>query len=130
MALAVSMLDPPPTATNASHGPLALACSIAASMLSSVGSTCTPKCIYIDPPFNTGQAFAQYDDGIEHSIWLSLMRDRLDLLRRLLRPDGSIWVHCDDNEQAYLRVAMDEVFGRENFITTIIWQKVDSPNDN
>jgi len=88
------------------------------------------KCIYIDPPFNTGQAFAQYDDGVEHSIWLSLMRDRLELLRRLLRPDGSIWVHCDDNEQAYLRVAMDEVFGRENFITTIIWQKVDSPNDN
>ncbi len=88
------------------------------------------KCIYIDPPFNTGQAFAQYDDGIEHSIWLSLMRDRLDLLRRLLRPDGSIWVHCDDNEQAYLKIVMDELFGRENFLTAIIWQKVDSPNDN
>jgi len=61
-------------------------------------------CIYIDPPFNTGQAFDHYDDGVEHSLWLTLMRDRIDILRRLLKPDGSIWVHCDDNEQAYLKV--------------------------
>lgn len=88
------------------------------------------KCIYIDPPFNTGQAFEHYEDGVEHSLWLSLMRDRLDALRKLLRSDGSIWVHCDDNEQAYLKIVMDEVFGRANFITIAIWQKVDSPNDN
>lgn len=88
------------------------------------------KCIYIDPPFNTGQAFEHYDDGIEHSLWLSLMRDRLEILQRLLAKSGSIWVHCDDTEQAYLKVVMDEVFGRENFIACFIWQKVDSPNDN
>lgn len=82
------------------------------------------KCIYIDPPYNTGSAFEHYDDGVEHSLWLSLMRDRLELLRRLLRVDGSIWVSIDDNEMAYLRVLMDEVFGRSNFVATIIWQKV------
>jgi adenine-specific DNA-methyltransferase len=80
------------------------------------------KCIYIDPPFNTKQAFEHYDDSVEHSIWLSLMRDRLDLLGRLLRSDGSIWVHCDDNEQAYLRVMMDEVLGRSSFVATVVWQ--------
>ncbi|MGB4801323.1 MAG: site-specific DNA-methyltransferase, partial [Anaerolineae bacterium] len=80
------------------------------------------KCIYIDPPFNTGQAFEHYDDGVEHSLWLSLMRDRIEILRRLLRPDGSIWVHCDDNEQAYLKVMMDEVFGRAAFVATVVWQ--------
>ena len=80
------------------------------------------KCIYIDPPFNTGQAFEHYDDGIEHSLWLSLMRDRLSILSRLLHTDGSIWVHCDDNEQAYLKVMMDEVFGRAAFVATVVWQ--------
>jgi len=80
------------------------------------------KCIYIDPPFNTGQAFEHYDDGIEHSLWLTLMRDRIELLARLLRSDGSIWVHCDDNEQAYLKVMMDEVFGRSSFIATVVWE--------
>ena len=88
------------------------------------------KCIYIDPPYNTGSAFTHYDDGVEHSLWLSLMRDRLDLLRRLLTIDGAIWVQIDDNEGHYLKVLMDELFGRSNFITTSIWQKVDSPNDN
>ena len=88
------------------------------------------KCIYIDPPFNTGQAFEFYDDGIAHSLWLSLMRDRLIELRQLLSFDGSIWVHCNDSEQAYLKIVMDEIFGRDNFVTTFIWQKVDSPNDN
>ena len=81
------------------------------------------KCIYIDPPYNTGSAFEHYDDGIEHSLWLSLLRDRLELLRRLLKPDGSIWVSIDDNEVGYLHVLMDEIFERRNFVTTIIWEK-------
>ncbi|MBX3384144.1 MAG: site-specific DNA-methyltransferase [Phycisphaeraceae bacterium] len=81
------------------------------------------KCIYIDPPYNTGSAFEHYDDGIEHSLWLSLMRDRLELLRRLLMDDGSIWVSLDDNESHYCRVLMDEIFGRANFVATIVWQK-------
>lgn len=80
------------------------------------------RCIYIDPPFNTGQAFEHYDDGLEHSLWLSLMRDRIQILWSLLTPDGSIWVHCDDHEQAYLKVMMDEICGRSSFITTIVWQ--------
>lgn len=73
------------------------------------------KCIYIDPPFNTGQAFDHYDDGVEHSIWLNLMVSRLELLRKLLHPEGTIWVHLDDNEVHYLRVTMDEIFGRDCF---------------
>lgn len=82
------------------------------------------KCIYIDPPYNTGSAFEHYDDGIEHSLWLSLMRDRLELLRQLLAQDGSIWVSIDDNECHYLKVMMDEVFGRSNFIANVVWEKV------
>lgn len=85
------------------------------------------KCIYIDPPYNTGSAFPQYDDGYEHSIWLSLMRDRLEMLRDLLAEDGSIWISIDDNEQAYLKMLMDEVFGRNNFINNVIWEKKYSP---
>lgn len=77
------------------------------------------KCIYIDPPYNTGNAFEFYDDDVEHSIWLSLMRDRLILLRELLADEGSIWIQIDDEEQAYLKVLCDEVFGRRNFINTI-----------
>lgn len=88
------------------------------------------KCIYIDPPFNTGQAFDHYEDGIEHSLWLGLMRDRLELLKRLLRPDGTIWVHLDDNEVHYLRVLMDEIFGRHNFITSVCWRAADSSNND
>jgi adenine-specific DNA-methyltransferase len=88
------------------------------------------KCIYIDPPYNTGSAFQHYDDGVEHSLWLSLIRDRLEILRNLLTPDGVIFVQADDNEGQYLKVLMDEVFGRHNFIATFIWRKVDSPNDN
>ena len=87
------------------------------------------KCIYIDPPYNTGSAFTHYDDGLEHSIWLSLMRDRLEILRRLMRDDASIWVSIDDNEQPYLRVLMDEVFGRQNFVATVVWQKVFAPKN-
>ncbi len=82
------------------------------------------KCIYIDPPYNTGAAFTHYDDGVEHSLWLSLMRDRLELLRRLLSVKGSIWISIDDNECHYLKVAMDEIFGRANFVASVIWQKV------
>ena len=81
------------------------------------------KCICIDPPYNTGSAFEHYDDGIEHSLWLSLMRDRLEILRTLLREDGSIWISIDDNEAHYLKVLCDEVFGRGNFVATIIWEK-------
>jgi len=81
------------------------------------------KCIYIDPPYNTGTAFEQYDDGVEHSIWLSMMRDRLMLLKRLLSKDGSLWISIDDTEYAYLRVLLDEIFGRSNFVTSVIWEK-------
>ena len=88
------------------------------------------KCVFIDPPYNTGSAFEHYDDGVEHSIWLSLMRDRLEILRELLSTDGVICVQADDDEGQYLKVMMDEVFGRRNFLTTFIWRKVDSPNDN
>jgi adenine-specific DNA-methyltransferase len=81
------------------------------------------KCIFIDPPYNTGSAFKQYDDGIEHSLWLSLMRDRLELLRRLLSDDGSLWITIDDNECHYLKVLCDELFGRTNFVATCVWEK-------
>jgi len=88
------------------------------------------KCVFIDPPYNTGTAFAQYDDGIEHSLWLSLMRDRLELLRRLLSVDGSIWTTLDDNEAHYFKILCDELFGRECFIADICWKKRDgAPND-
>ena len=88
------------------------------------------KCIYIDPPYNTGSAFEHYDDGIEHSIWLGLMRDRMELLHKLLAKDGSIWISIDDNEQAYLKVMLDEVFGRSNFFANIVWQhSIQGKND-
>ena len=77
------------------------------------------KCIYIDPPYNTGNAFDYYDDGVEHSIWLNLMRQRLVLLRELLSEEGSIWIQIDDEEQAYLKVLCDEIFGRVNFVNMI-----------
>ena len=85
------------------------------------------KCIYIDPPYNTRSAFEHYDDNLEHSVWLSMMYPRLELLRELLAEDGSIWVSIDDNEAHYLKVMMDEVFGRSNFVTTVIWRKNYSP---
>lgn len=81
------------------------------------------KCVFIDPPYNTGSAFTHYDDGLEHSIWLSMMRDRLDIIRRLLSEDGSLWITIDDNESHYLKVMCDEVFGRRNFVSNIVWQK-------
>jgi adenine-specific DNA-methyltransferase len=82
------------------------------------------KCIFIDPPYNTGSAFTHYDDGVEHSIWLSLMRDRLEMLRQLLSEDGSLWITIDDNEAHYLKVLCDEVFGRVNFVANCLWEKV------
>lgn len=85
------------------------------------------KLVYIDPPFNTGQAFEQYDDGLEHSVWLTMMRDRLEQIKDLLVEDGSVWVHLDDAEASYTRLLMDEVFGRDNFLGTVIWEKTDSP---
>ena len=81
------------------------------------------KCIYIDPPYNTGSAFEFYDDNVEHSIWLSLMKPRLELLRKLLTDDGFIFVQIDDNEMAYLKVLLDEIFGRTNYINTIVWKR-------
>jgi len=88
------------------------------------------KCVFIDPPYNTGSAFAHYDDGLEHSIWLGLMRDRLEIIRRLLADDGSLWITIDDNEAHYLKVMCDEVFGRGNFVSTVIWQKKYAPKSD
>ena len=82
------------------------------------------KCIYIDPPYNTRSAFEHYDDNLEHSKWLAMMWPRLELLRELLSEDGSIWVSIDDNEGHYLKVIMDEIFGRSNLISNVVWQKV------
>lgn len=85
------------------------------------------RCIFIDPPYNTGSAFSHYDDGLEHSIWLGLMRDRLDVIRRLLSENGSLWITIDDNEAHYLKVLCDEVFGRANFVANVVWQKKYAP---
>ncbi|MDD2608917.1 MAG: site-specific DNA-methyltransferase [Giesbergeria sp.] len=88
------------------------------------------KCIFIDPPYNTKSAFEHYDDNLEHSQWLSMMLPRLQLLRDLLREDGSIWVTIDDNEGHYLKVLMDEVFGRRNFVANVFWEKKFSPQND
>ncbi|MEG6586066.1 site-specific DNA-methyltransferase [Dendrosporobacter sp. 1207_IL3150] len=86
------------------------------------------KCIYIDPPYNTKSAFEHYDDNLEHSQWLNMMYPRLELLQEFLREDGSIWVSIDDNEVHYLKVIMDEIFGRSNFVANVVWQKRTSPD--
>jgi adenine-specific DNA-methyltransferase len=88
------------------------------------------KCVFIDPPYNTGSAFTHYDDGVEHSLWLSLMRDRLEAIRTLLAEDGTLWITIDDNEAHYLKVLCDEIFGRGNFVSNIIWEKSDSPRNS
>lgn len=88
------------------------------------------KCIFIDPPYNTKSAFEHYDDNLEHSQWLSMIYPRLVLLRELLTEDGSIWVSIDDNEAHYLKVVMDEVFGRSNFVTTVVWEKTTSARND
>lgn len=80
------------------------------------------KCVFIDPPYNTGSAFEHYDDGIEHSLWLSLMRDRLEILWNLLSTDGSLWISIDDTEGHYLKVLCDEVCGRKSFVSTVVWE--------
>jgi adenine-specific DNA-methyltransferase len=88
------------------------------------------KCIYIDPPYNTGNAFEHYDDGVEHSLWLNLMKHRLDILRNLLSNDGLIWITLDDNEVHYFKVMCDEIFGRKNFLGSIVWQhSIQGKND-
>jgi adenine-specific DNA-methyltransferase len=86
------------------------------------------KCIFIDPPYNTKSAFEHYDDNLEHTKWLAMMYPRLELLRNFLTEDGSIWVTIDDNEAHYLKVIMDEIFGRKNFVSNIVWQKRTSPD--
>lgn len=88
------------------------------------------KCIFIDPPYNTQSAFEHYDDKLEHSQWLSMMYPRLVLLRELLAEDGSIWVTLDDREAHYFKVMMDEIFGRSNFVTNVVWQKKYSPQND
>lgn len=89
------------------------------------------KCIYIDPPYNTGSAFEHYDDNLEHSTWLSLMKPRLQILSNLLHPtEGSLWISIDDDESHYLKVLCDEVFGRTNFVSNVIWEKKYSPQSN
>jgi len=86
------------------------------------------KCVFIDPPYNTGSAFEHYEDGVEHSLWLSLIRDRLIIIQALLSEQGSIWITIDDNECHYLKLLCDEVFGRANFIANIVWQKAYTSN--
>lgn len=85
------------------------------------------KCVYIDPPYNTGSAFEQYDDGVEHSIWLSMMYSRLRLIYNLLSEDGTLWINLDDNEAHYCKIICDEIFQRRNFLADITWEKADSP---
>lgn len=88
------------------------------------------KCAAIDPPYNTGNAFEHYDDGLEHSIWLSLMKPRIEIIHKLLRDDGTLWIFIDDDESHYLKVLCDEVFGRKNFVANVIWEKKFSPQND
>lgn len=88
------------------------------------------KCVFIDPPYNTGSAFVHYDDGIEHSAWLSLLRERISILHGLLSDDGSLWITIDDNESHYLKVMCDEIFGRQQFVANVVWEKVYTPKSN
>lgn len=88
------------------------------------------KCIYIDPPYNTGSAFSHYDDNLEHSIWLNLMRARIKALYTLLDSNGSMWISIDDDERDYLKILCDEIFGRSNFVCSIIWQKKGSRSND
>lgn len=88
------------------------------------------KCVVIDPPYNTQSAFEHYDDRLEHGEWLSMMYPRLVLLRELLADDGSIWITIDDREVHYLKVLMDEIFGRSNFVGNVVWEKVYTPKSN
>ncbi len=87
------------------------------------------KLIYIDPPYNTGNDGFKYNDNFNHSTWLTFMKNRLEVAKELLRDDGTIFVQCDDNEQAYLKILMDEIFGRENFIINIVWRRTDNQSN-
>jgi len=87
------------------------------------------KLVYLDPPFNTQQSFLHYDDALEHSVWLTMIRDRLLEIRDLLAPSGSVWVHLDDAEMARCRIVMDEVFGADNYLGTIVWQRRFDPRN-
>ena len=88
------------------------------------------KCVFIDPPYNTGSAFTHYDDGLEHSIWLGLMRDRIEIIWRLLADNGSLWITIDDNEVHYLKMLCDEIFGRKCFVASIVWRSTDNSNND
>mgnify|MGYP001559118978 CR=1 FL=1 len=90
----------------------------------------TIKCASIDPPYNTGNAFEHYDDGLEHSIWLSLMKPRIEIIHKLLREDGTLWIFIDDDECHYLKVLCDEIFGRKNFVNNVVWEKKFSPQND
>jgi adenine-specific DNA-methyltransferase len=87
------------------------------------------RLVYLDPPFNTQQSFLHYDDNLEHSVWLTMMRDRLIQIRKLLAPNGSVWVHLDEDEHAYCKVLMDELFGRNNFVATLVWKRRNDPRN-
>ena len=86
------------------------------------------KCIYIDPPYNTGNAFEHYDDGIEHSIWLGLMKDRLTILRKLLSKSGVIFISIHDDESHYLKILCDEIFLRQNYCGSFVWERKKKPS--
>jgi adenine-specific DNA-methyltransferase len=88
------------------------------------------KCIYIDPPYNTKSCFKHYDDNMEHSLWLNMMKDRLLIMHRLLSEEGSIWISIDDNEGHYLKIILDEIFGRNCFVTNIVWRSTDNSNND
>ena len=88
------------------------------------------KLIYIDPPYNTGSDSFGYNDNFNHSSWLTFMKNRLDVARELLREDGSIWINIDDDEAHYLKVLCDDVFGRKNFVSNVIWEKKFSPQND
>lgn len=88
------------------------------------------KCIYIDPPYNTGNDSFNYNDSFNHSTWLTFMKNRLELARKLLREDGTIWISCDDHESHYLKVLADDIFNRDNFVNTVIWEKKYSPQND
>lgn len=126
---------PPPPAQNNINQPLSNNLIIQGDNLDALKSLLpfyagSVKCICIDPPYNTQKAFEHYDDNLEHSLWLSMMYPRLELLHELLAEDGSIWITLDDNESHYCKVMMDEIFGRQNFMANVVWQKKYAPQND
>ena len=131
--LVLKCLPPPPPPQNNINQPLSNNLIIQGDNLDALKSLLpfyagSVKCICIDPPYNTGSAFSHYDDNLEHSLWLSMMYPRLELLHELLAEDGSIWITLDDNESHYCKVVMDEIFGRGNFVANLIWEKKRKPS--